>query len=272
MSSSERSPESELRAGLERIAAAEELLVACDFDGTLAPIVENPADARALPEAIDALAELAALPRTHSALVSGRSREDLASLVGSPERVRLVGSHGGELEAGSLAERLSPEQRGRLEALQRELAAIATAAPGLIAETKPAGVALHYRMADPHDAQRAVAAVLAGPAALPDVHLRHGKKVIELSVVPDDKGRAVELLREATRASAVLYLGDDVTDEDVFRTLGHDDLGVKVGEGSTTAPVRVAGPHEAARVLVDLARERARAQRHAATAPPPARE
>jgi trehalose 6-phosphate phosphatase len=258
MPSSGPSPGSELRARLERIAAAEVLLVACDFDGTLAPIVEDPATARPLRAAAAALAALATLPRTHAALVSGRSRDDLAALVGSPSGVRLVGSHGGELEPGSLAERLSPEQRERLEGLQRELAAIAATAPGLIAESKPAGVALHYRMADPRDAQRAMAAVLAGPAAISGVHLRHGKKVVELSVVPDDKGGAVALLRERTGASAVLYLGDDVTDEDVFRTLGEADLGVKVGEGPTSAPVRVAGPREAARLLLDLARERQR--------------
>ncbi|MEO6822062.1 MAG: trehalose-phosphatase, partial [Candidatus Nanopelagicales bacterium] len=107
-----------LRAALQQIAQVPYLLVCIDFDGTLAPIVEDPAQARALPQSVSALLRLAGLPDTTTAVVSGRALRDLAllsglsglsglstasGLSGLPPRVQLVGSHGSEFEAGSVA-------------------------------------------------------------------------------------------------------------------------------------------------------------------------
>ena len=83
---------SELPADLVRAlsdaAQVPRLLVTSDFDGTLAPIVNNPADARPLPAAADALVALAELPSTDSALISGRALEVLRGLSSMPPRVR----------------------------------------------------------------------------------------------------------------------------------------------------------------------------------------
>src|SRR3990170_5703836 len=72
------------------------LLVACDFDGTLAPLVNDPRGARAEPEALRALRSLAALPQTYVAVVSGRGLADLRAVVGEQAGLRLLGSHGCE--------------------------------------------------------------------------------------------------------------------------------------------------------------------------------
>ena len=90
----------ELLDALDAAAASPRLLVTSDFDGTLAPIVDNPADARPLPAAAAALIELAALPATSAALISGRALQTLRALSSMPEAVHLVGSHGAEFEAG----------------------------------------------------------------------------------------------------------------------------------------------------------------------------
>ena len=71
-----------------------------DFDGTLAPIVNHPGDARPLPEAAAALRALADLPATTAALISGRALRDLAALSGMTAPVHLVGSHGAEFDTG----------------------------------------------------------------------------------------------------------------------------------------------------------------------------
>ena len=90
-------------------------------------------------------------------------------------------------------------------------------------------------------------------AALADLTIREGKNVLEFAVRSTTKGEAVEHLRRYTRADAVFYEGDDVTDEDAFDALGPDDLGVKSGEGATLAAHRVAGPEQVAHVLSLLA-------------------
>ena len=90
----------DLIAALDTVAATPRLLVTSDFDGTLSPIVNNPADARALPAGSAALLDLAALPDTFVALVSGRALEVLRELSGMPDSVHLVGSHGAEFNTG----------------------------------------------------------------------------------------------------------------------------------------------------------------------------
>src|SRR6185436_16727348 len=114
-----------LRAAVGRIARVPLLLVACDYDGTLAPIVEDPSTAVPLPESVAAVRALAALPQTTVAVVSGRALRDLAALSRLPSEVYLVGSHGSEFDIG-FVERLSPELvavRTQVRNALREIAA-----------------------------------------------------------------------------------------------------------------------------------------------------
>lgn len=97
----------ELASAIGRIARVPQLLIACDYDGTLAPIVEDPSKAVPLPESVAAVRALAALPQTTVAVVSGRALRDLAALSRLPSEVHLVGSHGSEFDIG-FVERLSP--------------------------------------------------------------------------------------------------------------------------------------------------------------------
>ncbi len=242
---------------LDEIARAPLLLVASDFDGTLAPIVSEPALAEADRETLVALKALSRMPQTHVAVISGRALSDLATRTGEVEELHLVGSHGSEFEAG-LAESLSPESASLLERLKREVATAVARAPGAQMEEKPAAAAFHYRnVADETAVARAVDMILHGPASWPGIHVRHGKKVIELSVVQTDKGRALGRLRQRLGATGVLFLGDDVTDEDAFDTLGGPDVGVKVGPGQTRARFRAGDTVEVARILARVAECRA---------------
>ena len=240
-----------LKDRLGELARAPVLLVASDYDGTLAPIVSDPD--RALPEreSVVALRNLSQLDRTHAAVISGRALRDLEALARLPADIHLVGSHGSEFDVG-FAESLAPEARARRERLARELAAIAASSEGLAIEEKPASVALHYRNADGAAAARAVEAVVRGPGAREGVHTRHGKKVVELLLFPTDKGRALESIRHRVGATAVLFFGDDLTDEDAFRTLTGPDASVKVGEGESAARFRLGGTEDVARALALL--------------------
>lgn len=86
----------DLPTQLDTLARAPILLVATDFDGTIAPIVSDPVTAEADREALVALKSLAATPQTHVAIVSGRSLSDLASRTHELNDAHLVGSHGSE--------------------------------------------------------------------------------------------------------------------------------------------------------------------------------
>jgi trehalose-phosphatase len=244
-----------LTAALQRLADAGRLLVASDFDGVLSPIVADPSKAYPLPGAMAVLDELAALPGTTVALVSGRARRDLAAVSGAPEAVLLVGSHGSEFADGV---ELAPDQaelHARIEAGLRELL---SDYPDVWLEVKPTTLVVHTRAAPAEVKPAAQAAVWAGPATWPGVHASNGKEVVELAVVTTHKGIAVDALRDKASADAVLFLGDDVTDENAFAVLRGQDVGIKVGPGDTRAGFRVDDPQAAVRALALLKECRAR--------------
>jgi trehalose-phosphatase len=224
----------ELEAAIAHLARTPQLLVACDYDGTVAPIVDDPMAATPRPDTVVALRALAALSNTHVAVISGRSLRDLAGLSRLPTEIHLVGSHGGEFDLG-FGKRLSPRELDLRAAVKSQLTEIAGRTPGAELEVKPAAVTFHYRRADRADVRRALADIEAGPAALDGVHTHHNDEAVELLVVDTDKGRALESLRHRVGASAVLFFGDSPTDEHAFATLRGPDIGVKVGHGETQA-------------------------------------
>ncbi|WP_375388984.1 trehalose-phosphatase [uncultured Amnibacterium sp.] len=245
-----------LRDALGTLAGAQRLLIALDFDGTLAPVVDDPETARATPEARRAVERLIELPDTRVALVSGRSLRDLEQVASFDDRVLLVGSHGIELRLDDPEDVLALDaaERQQLDVLGQVLDQIADTLDSVWLEPKPAGFALHTRLAtDRHSRVAHLVAINELKAEAPDAKVRLGKNVIEFSVRSTTKGEAVEHLRRYTHASAVFYAGDDVTDEDAFVALGADDFGLKIGDGPTAADHRVTSPKEVAAVLSLLA-------------------
>jgi trehalose 6-phosphate phosphatase len=245
-----------LIGALRELAAAPRILVALDFDGTLAPVVDDPARARALPAAREAVLRLAATPGTRVALVSGRSLASLVEVSELPDDVLLVGSHGIELrldESGD-AVGLDAAELERVDVLGEVLEDAADGIDGVWVEPKPAGFALHTRLATEEDSRRAhLVALEETRAELDGLTVRHGKNVLEFAVRSTTKGEAIEHLRRYTHADHVLYAGDDVTDEDAFAALQRGDLGLKSGPGDTLAGHRVPGPDEVAAALAELA-------------------
>jgi trehalose 6-phosphate phosphatase len=243
----------DLQHALTEAAKAPRLLVTSDFDGTLAPIVSNPADARPLPGAASALVELADLPGTAAALISGRALDTLRSLSSMPETVHLVGSHGAEFASGFSHD----IDRGLLDRITARLNEIAEGRPGVAVETKPASVALHVRNASPDDGQDALAAAREAAGSW-EAQATEGKAVLEFAVISTDKGEALDILREQHGASTVVFFGDDVTDEKAFRRLRDTDVGVKVGPGDTLAAYRIDAPDDVAAALEFVLAERRR--------------
>ncbi|MFB9375994.1 trehalose-phosphatase [Kineococcus gynurae] len=251
-----------LTEALDGLAARGRVLVALDFDGVLSPIVEDPAAAAPLPEAADALAALVAAG-VDVALVSGRDIDDLRARAQPPAGVVLVGGHGTQSSLGTAPLELSVAEAALHARLREAVEAIVAAHPGTHAERKPMSVVLHTRRAARDVAAAATAAALEGPGTWTGVHPLAGKEVVELGAVALGKGSGLRRLREQLSADvpveAVLYAGDDVTDEDAFAALdpAAGDVRIKVGEGATLAEHRVDGPPEVAALLSALARSRA---------------
>ncbi|ABM61139.1 trehalose-phosphatase [Halorhodospira halophila] len=218
-----------------------------DYDGTLTPIVDNPADAQLDPAMRQALEALAA--RQTVALVSGRDLQALQRFVGL-DSVYYAGSHGFEIVGPGGVHRCNEEAEAGLEALAAAAEALDTAlaeVEGTLLERKRFALAVHYRNT-PEDQVAAVR------AAVDEVLERHpglrcgpGKCVFELQ--PDvawDKGRAVLWLLEALSLNngdtLPIYIGDDWTDEHAFRALEGRGVGIFVGDldRATAADYRVA--------------------------------
>ena len=245
----------DLRRALVALARTPRLLVASDYDGTVAPIVSDPDKAFPNAESVRALRALAGLPSTAAAVISGRALKDLAALSRLPAEVQLVGSHGSEFDIG-FVHAIDSDARQLLRDIVAELEAIAARYDGVHVEAKPASAALHVRNADPADAELALSLVRGDLARHPGVQVTEGKAVIELAVVPTDKGHALDIIRHQESASAAVFFGDDVTDEKAFASLHGPDVGVKVGDGETAAQYRIGTVEDVAAALAFLLDQR----------------
>lgn len=239
--------------------ASTDVLLAFDFDGTLAPIVARPSDARMRASTARLFARVAdAYP---VAVISGRARDDVSARLGDARVRYVVGNHG--LEPGGdmrSFERIIARVRPRLEESLR-------ASRGVVVEDKRYSVAIHYRQA--RNKREARAAIRTALEALPDrMRLVAGKLVVNL--VPEhapNKGDALLALRTRERAAVAVYVGDDVTDEDVFVI---DEPGAlvsaRVGRSvRSAAPYYLRDQREMDALLEVLARARART--HGTTRP-----
>ncbi|WP_029252924.1 trehalose-phosphatase [Paraoerskovia marina] len=256
-----------LEGALADLAAHRPVLVALDFDGCLAPLVDDPSASRMLPGARDALTRMAPLaPHVQLALVSGRHLADLAALADPPLGTWLVGSHGAETgEVGpdglvTVPFDLAPDDAETRRSLIAGFEEIAAEYDGAHVETKPTAAVLHTRRAtrgDAEDADRRADAVAESLGLSP----MHGKDVVETSVVETSKGEGLEALRARLAEACdvgpadvrVLYAGDDTTDERAFSRPGAVDLAIKVGDGETAASFRVSSPQAVADLLGRLA-------------------
>jgi trehalose 6-phosphate phosphatase len=203
-----------------------------DVDGTLAPIVPRPEQAR-VPAETQAEVERLAARYALVACVSGRPGDDARRLVGV-EGVVYVGLHGLELEA---------EAERHRNAIHRFAERV-----DWPVEDKGLTVSFHYRGVEDEDRARAELERVGERARAAGLHARFGRKVLEiLPPVEAHKGTAVRHLLERAKVDRALYAGDDRTDLDAFGALEGLELGVRVAVASEEGPQEL---REAADVVV----------------------
>ena len=209
--------ESSTAAGAEGLSAIEarprRALVAFDFDGTLAPIVDDPEKARAHPGAAKALRRLAESVGT-VAVITGRPAALAVEYGGFADIGGLVvlGHYGRERwENGVLDTPEAPE--GVAEARVKLAKILATAPDGVVMEDKGHALAVHTRRAaEPEVALERLRSIVAALAERSGLALEPGRLVLELRPKGMDKGASLKALVEERDAGAVLYAGDDLGD------------------------------------------------------------
>lgn len=228
-----------------------------DFDGTLAPIVDRPEDARLPAETRNVLADLA--EQMPVAVVSGRQVEDVRDRV-AIEAITYVGDHGFTVRGPVQVDGL-PRPDGladELAAARRELADELSPIAGVRVEAKRFSLAVHHRQAAPEAGHQVRAAVAQAVDARSLLRSREGRQVVEVEPAVDwDKGHVVRALLDADASGdrSAVYLGDDTTDERAFAALTEDDAGVLVADEprQTAADFRLARPDEVRSFLRELA-------------------
>jgi trehalose 6-phosphate phosphatase len=211
-----------------------------DYDGTLAPIVDDPDAAVPHPEVPELLRALD--DRFPLWIVTGRDLRALSSFLDQP--LKAIGLHGAQQGVvGGEVERLMPDDAA--EALRR-LRRSVPSVDGMHIEEKDQAFAVHYREVDDEaeTRERLSSWLNAMPEMLDAIW---GKKVVELRPEGLTKGTAVRRIAEEHPDYTPVYLGDDTTDEDAFAALqemARDVITVRIGDEETRADYRLAGPDE----------------------------
>ena len=234
------------RAIAARVAETDALLLLLDYDGTLVPFTPTPELARPDAEVLRLLATLAGRPDTEVHVVSGRPQDVLQDWLGDLP-VWLHAEHGflsrdPETGVWVAAGELGGSWREPVLTMLRE---ITQRTPGSLVEVKAAALAWHYRMADQETgARRANELRLHLNQLLSNqpVEILPGNRVIEIRPYGIHKGRIVPPMSPGRlAATAIVAIGDDRTDEDLFSALPPEAITIRVGPGPTRARFRVDG-------------------------------
>ncbi|HEV2687162.1 MAG TPA: trehalose-phosphatase [Bryobacteraceae bacterium] len=221
------------------VSAAHQLFLFLDFDGTLAPIVDDPDKAYMPEETRKALRELAGKDRVFLAIISGRELSDLRERVGFKQFI-YAGNHGLEISGPGMnfVEPGAALQIKALGELARHLRLRLHDIPGVEVENKVLSASVHFRRAQPErreEIDRVVRNAVESIGNLFEVTM--GRKVFEIRPrVSWHKGRAVRWIKEMCGGPDALsiYLGDDATDEDAFSVLS-GDITISVGRCARTS-------------------------------------
>lgn len=219
-------------AGTLRSSA--KILLLLDYDGTTVPIQRAPERARLDEETRRLLHELSGAPEVTLGIISGRSINDISSMVGLDELI-YAGNHGLEilLPGRPMKKLYSEEDLHLIFNVRKELKGQLGDITGAIIEEKGPIIALHYRTAPPGTGDVLLEAADNLVSKNPGLAVRQGKMVIEITPDRDfNKGVTVKWLLEnlfPAERPVVVFAGDDVSDEDAFAVLGQDDVSIYVG-------------------------------------------
>ncbi len=242
----------------EQLRAAEMVLLCTDFDGTLVPIQENPQHCYLQQNVRELIAEMSHTDRTRVGIVTGRDLADIRRRVALDD-IAYAGNHGLEIVAHgwSFCEPTAESLAPRLAEITATLHTAFAGIPGVWVQNKRLTASVHYRQASPSVVPRVREIVT---EATRNYHVpqlfqtRTGKMTEEIRPIVDwHKGNAISLLSQhwnpQSQKTFTIYLGDDETDEDAFRSLPNS-ITIHVGDSRTTvARYSVSSPSDVTKFL-----------------------
>ena len=250
----------------KRLKAARRVLLLCDYDGTLTPIVDRPEMADLSEKARQILQALSRQSHFTVGVISGRALVDLRQKIGIGNII-YAGNHGLEIEGPGigLVNPLAAEMKPVLHLINQVLNKALAPIRGVQVEDKGLTISVHYRMVEEGKSEEVTNAferVIATARSLGKVRITSGKKVYEVRpAVQWDKGEAIALLIErfgktkTKKELLPIYLGDDQADEDGFKVIEkHEGISVFVGEetGNSAARYYLKSPAEVEQFLERL--------------------
>ena len=215
-----------------------EVVLFFDYDGTVTPIVSHPKDAHLSEAMRNTLIKLS--NQCTLAVISGRGLNDIKSRIGI-KGIYYSGSHGYEIEGPSIKMEYEPalEFVKIFDDLEKELSKKLQDVDGVLVERKKFSIALHYRNVSENEVELVEKAADESLRKYPKIRKSYGKKVYELQPALEwNKGKALEWLMKELhiekRGSKIIYIGDDITDEDAFSAIKTYGIGILVESETRT--------------------------------------
>lgn len=222
-------------------------LLLLDYDGTLAPFQKERDKAVPYPGVVDALTHLQRLAMTRLVVISGRSAREIPELLKLDPVPEIWGSHGWERRSTDGTYSIAPLGDGAKQGLDEAYAAVIQAGALQHCERKPVSVALHWREVTQDSFRAPITEKWRTIAEGHSLQIHNFDGGAEIRVPGRDKGFAVRtILAEMEAGTPVAYLGDDLTDEDAFASVGDTGIAVLVRQDyrETCAHIWLRPPEE----------------------------
>lgn len=235
---------------VRKLEAQPKIRLVLDYDGTLVPLNRKPERAILMANMQEMLRQLQ--HRMDVYIISGRSRRFLENQLGNLDKVYLVAEHGAFVKApnGEWQSRVSSDVQFWYPQVEKVMKDYAERVPLSAVELKETSLVWHYRESPTDFAEfqaKKLDEELQTALANAPVVVMAGSKIVEAKAIECNKGNFLRsIMLEPEDASFYICLGDDRTDEDMFRVVGDRGIAIKIGLGATTAQYRL---HSQAEVL-----------------------
>ena len=240
------------------LMAGQKLSLFLDYDGTLREIESTPEAAAPSKAVMHLLQRLRERPQINVTIITGRARQDVDAFFSAFPSFGFVAEHGAWSRAPNDA--MWVDRAGHLDLSWKDqvktiLKLHAAATPGSFVEEKRTSLVWHYRKADPEFGDwkaRQLLSDLTTALANQPLHVRMGKKIVEITPLQISKGAAIAELMAQQGVPLAMAAGDDTTDESMFRLHRADLLTLKIGEGETSAAYVVPTPAAMRALILDV--------------------
>ncbi len=245
------------RSILDDFRKAGSRMLFLDYDGTLIPFSDHPLLAVPTREVIDILRRLSSLPDTTVTIISGRERKILSQWFNSLP-INLIAEHGAwTRENGGDWKSLMPQDSKWKIKMLPLLERTRTKLPGSFIENKDYSIVFHYRKSDPELSSLRVRELIDDAmsyVANTNLQVVQGNKIVEIKNSGIHKGVAVSRFLAEKNFGFIIAVGDDQTDEDMFKALPAFSYSIRVGMGNTKARFILKDSHHVLKLLDDIAK------------------